>query len=131
VLEHDRRYHVEMAPTISDQEYDRLYRELRAMEAAHPEWIVAESPTQRVAPAPVSAFAKIVREVPMLSLDNTYSEADCARSSIGVKKGLHDEHPAFTVEPKIDGIGIELVYEKGRFVLGRHARRRRVGEDIT
>src|SRR5205085_523038 len=102
LLEHDRRYYVEMAPTITDQEYDRRYAELRALEAAHPAWVVPESPTQRVAPAPLSAFPKIVREVPMLSLDNTYSEADLRAFVERVERGLHGEVPAFVVEPKID-----------------------------
>ena len=73
---HDRRYYVEMAPIISDAAYDGLYRELKELEAAHPEWIVPDSPTQRVAPAPASEFAKVVRERPMLSLDNTYSREE-------------------------------------------------------
>jgi DNA ligase (NAD+) len=128
---HDRRYYIENAPTITDQEYDRLYRELRALEEAHPHLIVPESPTQRVAPAPLSAFPKIVREVPMLSLDNTYSEADLAAFVDRVHRGLHDEQAAFVVEPKIDGIGIELTYVAGRFTLGATRGDGRVGEDIT
>ena len=129
--EHDRRYYVEFAPAISDQEYDRLYRELKDIEAAHPQWIVPESPTQRVAPTPLSEFRKIVREIPMLSLDNTYSEAELRAFVDRVEKGLHGEQPAFMVEPKIDGISVELTYEKGRFVLGATRGDGRIGEDIT
>lgn len=134
--EHDRRYYVEMAPVISDAEYDRLYREVRDLEAAHADWISPDSPTQRVAPAPVSSFPKVVREVPMLSLDNAYSEAELTAFYDRVVKGLHGEtadgdNPAFVVEPKIDGIGIELVYERGRFVLGATRGDGRVGEDVT
>ncbi len=129
--EHDRRYYVEMAPLISDVEYDRLYRELRDLEAAHPDWIDAHSPTQRVAPAPISAFPKVVREVPMLSLDNTYSATELQAFYDRVLKGLHGETPRFVVEPKIDGISIELQYAGGRFVQGATRGDGRVGEDIT
>ncbi|HVR61887.1 MAG TPA: NAD-dependent DNA ligase LigA, partial [Polyangia bacterium] len=129
--EHDRRYYVEMAPTISDAEYDRLYRQLRDIEAAHPDWVAADSPTQRVAPAPITAFPKVVRAIPMLSLDNTYSEGELREFFDRVMRGLHGETPAFVVEPKIDGIGIELSYENGRFTLGATRGDGRVGEDIT
>jgi DNA ligase (NAD+) len=129
--EHDRRYYVDNAPIISDADYDRLYRELREAEAAHPEWLLPESPTQRVAPAPLSAFPKIVREVPMLSLDNTYSAEELQAFVDRVVRGLHDEHPGFVVEPKIDGISVELTYQVGRFVLGATRGDGRVGEDVT
>jgi DNA ligase (NAD+) len=131
VLEHDRRYHLESAPTISDADYDRLYRELRELEAAHPDWIVPESPTQRVAPEPVSDFPKIVRAVPMLSLDNTYSSTELGAFQDRVLRGLHDETPAFVVEPKIDGISVELTYRQGMFVLGATRGDGRIGEDVT
>jgi DNA ligase (NAD+) len=129
--EHDRLYYVEMNPVVSDQEYDRRYRELREIEAAQPELVVPESPTQRVAPLPASAFKKIVREIPMLSLDNTYDPNELAAFGDRVARGLHDQGAAYVVEPKIDGIGIELVYEKGRFVLGATRGDGRIGEDIT
>jgi DNA ligase (NAD+) len=129
--EHDRRYYVEMAPVIADVEYDRLYRELRDLEAAHPDWIDPHSPTQRVAPAPISAFPKVVREVPMLSLDNTYSPTELQAFTDRVIKGLHGETPRFMVEPKIDGISIELQFVDGRFVQGATRGDGRVGEDIT
>ena len=128
---HDRRYYLDNAPVISDQDYDRLYHELQAIEAAHPDWVVPESPTQRVAPAPVSAFPKIVREVPMLSLDNTYNPEELQAFLDRVRRGLHDETPAFVVEPKIDGISIELTYQQGRFVLGATRGDGRIGEEIT
>lgn len=128
---HDRRYYVEMAPVISDAAYDALYRELRELEAAHPAWIVPESPTQRVAPAPVSEFAKVVRERPMLSLDNTYSREELLAFCDRVRKGLDEPSAAFVVEPKVDGISIELTYSAGRFVLGATRGDGRVGEDVT
>jgi DNA ligase (NAD+) len=129
--EHDRRYYVEMAPIIPDVEYDRLLRELRDLETAHPDWIDPDSPTQRVAPAPISSFPKVVREVPMLSLDNTYSAAELQAFYDRVVKGLHGETPAFVVEPKIDGISIEVKYVAGRFTQGATRGDGRVGEDIT
>jgi DNA ligase (NAD+) len=129
--EHDRRYYVEMAPTIADVEYDRLYRELRAIEAAHADWIEPHSPTQRVAPAPISAFPKVVRGVPMLSLDNTYNADELQAFYDRVIKGLHGETPQFMVEAKIDGISIELQYVEGRFTQGATRGDGRVGEDIT
>jgi DNA ligase (NAD+) len=128
---HDRRYYVEMAPTISDVEYDRLYHELRALEEAHPGWIDRDSPSQRVAPAPISAFPKVVRDVPMLSLDNTYNAGELQAFYDRVIKGLHGETPRFVVEPKIDGISIELQYVQGRFTQGATRGDGRVGEDIT
>ena len=129
--EHDRRYYVEMAPSISDVEYDRLYRELRDLEAAHPDWIDPDSPSQRVAPAPISAFPKVVRDVPMLSLDNTYNPVELQAFHDRVIKGLHGETPRFVVEPKIDGISIELQYADGRFTRGATRGDGRVGEEIT
>jgi DNA ligase (NAD+) len=131
LLEHDRRYYGENAPSISDIEYDRRYRELRDTEAEHPDWIVADSPTQRVAPLPLSEFTKVVREVPMLSLDNTYSADELSAFAVRVDKGLGGETPQFVVEPKIDGISVELTFEKGRFVLGATRGDGRIGEDIT
>ena len=129
--EHDRRYYIDMAPVVPDAEYDRLYRQLRDIEAAHADWIDPDSPTQRVAPQPISAFAKVVRDVPMLSLDNTYSPAELQAFHDRVIKGLHGETPRFVIEPKIDGISIELQYVDGRFVQGATRGDGRVGEDIT
>jgi DNA ligase (NAD+) len=128
---HDRRYYVEMAPVISDAAYDALYRELKELEAAHPDWIVPQSPTQRVAPAPMSEFVKVVRERPMLSLDNTYSREELLAFCDRVQRGLHEPSAAFVVEPKVDGISIELTYDGGRFVLGATRGDGRIGEDVT
>jgi len=129
--QHDRRYYVEMAPIISDAAYDTLYRELKDLEAANPDWIVPESPTQRVAPTPVSEFPKVVREHPMLSLDNTYSREELQAFCDRVARGLDAQAAAFVVEPKIDGISVELSYREGRFALGATRGDGRVGEDIT
>jgi DNA ligase (NAD+) len=136
ITEHDRRYYVDASPNISDYEYDKLLKKLRDFEAEHADWVVSWSPTQRVGHAPISAFPKVVREVPMLSLDNTYDEADLKAFHERVLRGLdltEDEAHAVTyvVEPKIDGISVELIYEQGRLVQGATRGDGRVGEEIT
>ncbi len=131
ITEHDRRYYVEAAPTISDVEYDRMVARLRAAEAEHPDWVVDWSPTRRVGHAPVSSFAKVVRAVPMLSLDNTYDEADLRAFHDRVVKGLGIDEPVYAVEPKIDGISIELEYRGGGFVRGATRGDGTTGEDVT
>jgi DNA ligase (NAD+) len=131
ITEHDRRYHVEAAPTISDVEYDRMVVELKRVEADHPDWVVDWSPTRRVGHAPVSAFPKVVRPVPMLSLDNTYDEEELRAFHDRVVKGLGGVEAAYLIEPKIDGISIELVYKEGRFVCGATRGDGTTGEDVT
>lgn len=131
MTEHDRRYHVEAAPTISDYEYDQLNAQLRATEAEHPDWVVSWSPTQRAGHAPVSEFPKVVRPVAMLSLDNTYDEDDLRAFYDRVIKGLDGDAPTFSVEPKIDGFGIELTYVDGVLTLAATRGDGRIGEDVT
>jgi DNA ligase (NAD+) len=129
--EHDRRYYVDNAPAISDVEYDALMTELQTLEASHPLLVVPWSPTQRVGYAPISEFPKVLRAVPMLSLDNTYDEADVSAFHQRVEKGLGGEPPTYVVEPKIDGIGIELTYTQGVYELGATRGDGVTGEDIT
>src|SRR5262245_53331177 len=117
VSEHDRRYHVDASPTISDVEYDKLYKELGELERAHPEWIVAWSPSQRAGHVPVSEFPKVTRARAMLSLDNSYDEADLEAWFQRCVKGLDGDVPRFSIEPKIDGFGIELTYKQGLLTL--------------
>jgi len=131
LTEHDRRYHVDANPTISDVEYDQLSQRLRAIEAEHPDWIVEWSPTRRVGHAPVSDFPKVHRPVAMLSLDNTYDEPDLQAFFDRVVKGLDGDVPVFSVEPKIDGFGIELTYQAGMLTLGATRGDGRIGEDVT
>src|SRR5213076_3549886 len=88
ILEHDRRYYVDNDPIISDTEYDRLRKELERLELTHPEWVVEWSPTRRVGHEPLSAFPKVVRDVPMLSLDNTYSAEELGEWHERVLRGL-------------------------------------------
>ena len=131
LTEHDRRYYVEANPTISDVEYARLSQRLRQVEAEHPQWVVEWSPTRRIGHAPVSDFPKVHRPVAMLSLDNTYDEAELKAFFDRVVKGLDGDVPAFSVEPKIDGFGIELTYKAGTLTLGATRGDGRIGEDVT
>ena len=131
LTEHDRRYHVLAAPTISDVEYDRLVTRLRAIEEAHPAWIVPWSPTRRVGHAPAEGFAKVVRPVPMLSLDNTYDEQDLRDFHDRVVRGLGGDAPVYSIEPKIDGFGIELTYTRGELTLAATRGDGTIGEDVT
>jgi len=130
--DHDRRYYVDAAPVISDATYDARMRALRAVETEHPDWVVAWSPTQRVGHAPASGFAKVVRDVPMLSLDNTYDEAELAAFDERVRRGLGEAAGVeYVVEPKIDGLGIELTYERGQLVRAATRGDGTTGEDVT
>ncbi|MDB4964585.1 MAG: ligase LigA [Myxococcales bacterium] len=128
---HDRRYYVDNDPSVADVEYDRLYKQLQAAEAAHPEWVVDWSPTRRVGSDLTSSFPKIERKVPMLSLDNTYDEAELTAFHERVVRGLEGETPVYVIEPKIDGVSIELKYADGKFLLGATRGDGVVGEDVT
>ena len=128
---HDRRYYVDNDPIIADVEYDKLYQRLQAAEAAHPDWIVDWSPSRRVGSDLTSGFPKIERKVPMLSLDNTYDAAELTAFHERVVRGLHGETPAYVVEPKIDGVSIELKYADGTFLLGATRGDGVIGEDVT
>ncbi len=131
IAEHDRRYYVDASPTISDLEYDKLYKKLVELERTHPELVVAWSPTQRAGHAPISEFPKVERAVAMLSLDNTYNEDDLREFFDRVVRGLDGDEPVFSVEPKIDGFGIELTYKAGVLALGATRGDGRIGEDVT
>src|SRR5712664_4085665 len=98
ISEHDRRYYQEAAPTISDREYDRLYKELADLEAKHPDLVTPDSPTQRVGGKPLQAFAQIQHRVPMLSLDNTYSEDEVANFYKRMTRLLPDEKIPVVIE---------------------------------
>jgi DNA ligase (NAD+) len=128
---HDRRYYVENDPTVADGEYDKLYKQLIAVESEHPGWIVDWSPTRRVGSDLTAGFPKIERKVPMLSLDNTYDEAELTAFHERVTRGLPGETAAYVIEPKIDGVSIELKYRDGKFLLGATRGDGVVGEDVT
>ena len=129
--EHDRRYYVDAAPTISDVEYDKLLVKLRELEKAHPDWVVAWSPTKRVGYAPISEFPKVERATAMLSLDNTYGHDDLREFHERVIKGLDGDSVTYSIEPKIDGFGVELTYKQGVLALGATRGDGRIGEDVT
>jgi len=115
--EANRNYHQLDAPTITDAEYDALLRELVDLEAAHPDLITPDSPTQRVGGAASSEFPPYRHEIPMLSLANAFDEADLRAFDARVAK-LAGATPSYDCELKIDGLAISLRYERGRFVSG-------------
>ena len=134
IEEHDRRYYVEARPTISDPEYDALFRELRALEAAHPELVTADSPTQRVGGKATDGFQQVRHAVPMLSLDNLFAKEglDGLKKWItSVEKLLPGESLEWLVEPKVDGLAVSLRYEDGRLVTGATRGDGETGDDIT
>jgi DNA ligase (NAD+) len=133
IAEHDHRYYVLDAPTISDAAYDAIFRELRDLEAAHPELVTPASPTQRVGGKPREGVSKIEHEHPMYSLDNAYSENELREFDRRVREGLGaPEAPVrYVAEPKLDGASIEIVYRDGMLVSGATRGDGKVGEDVT
>ncbi len=129
---HNYRYHTLDEPEISDAEYDRLFRELKTLEAEHPELVTDDSPTQRVGAAPLDAFSQVVHEMPMLSLDNAFGEDDMHDFDRRVRNRLErDAAVEYACEPKIDGVAVSLLYENGRLVRGATRGDGATGEDIT
>ena len=128
---HNHLYYVEAAPEISDSAYDALFRRLRALEAAHPSLVTADSPTQRVGADPLESLPGIDHAAPMLSLDSAREVAEVRRFDERLRKALGDEDIRYVLEPKLDGASLELVYVDG--VLERAVTRGngRVGEGVT
>jgi DNA ligase (NAD+) len=129
---HNRLYYQEAAPEIGDQDYDKLFRELCDLEAAHPEFQSDDSPTQRVGGTPLSAFESVRHAVPMMSLDNTYNKDEISDWMKGLPKLLPPGMPfSFMIEPKVDGVAFSLRYENG--ILKQAATRGSgiEGDDIT
>jgi len=131
IREHDHRYYVLAQPILSDQEYDRLKRELIELEQAHPEWIRPDSPTQRVGGEPTKEFPTVTHPSSMLSLDNTYTEEELREFDRRTRTALEDETVDYVAELKIDGVAVYLIYEDG--LLARAATRGDgvQGDDIT
>jgi DNA ligase (NAD+) len=129
---HNYRYYVLSSPVISDAEYDALFRELRALEEAHPELVTPDSPTQRAGAPPAEAFERVTHPAPIISLDNAFSGDDLRAWIERISKLLPpDTRLAFVVEPKIDGLSVVLHYRDGRFALGATRGDGQVGEDVT
>ncbi|MEZ4279575.1 MAG: NAD-dependent DNA ligase LigA [Myxococcota bacterium] len=129
---HDALYYQQDAPEISDREYDLLRRELERLEADHPELILPDSPSQRVGAAPADGFATAAHRSPMLSLDNAMNADEMRAFDARVRKLLESDDPVeYVAEPKLDGSGIELIYEAGRFVQGLTRGDGQTGEDVT
>lgn len=131
--EHNYRYYVLDAPSVPDAEYDRLFNELRALEAEHPELVTPESPTQRVGGEALAAFGQVRHELPMLSLGNAFAEADLLDFDRSVRKSLDRgiEMVEYSCEPKLDGLAVSLLYENGQLVRGATRGDGSTGEDIT
>lgn len=125
------QYYTLDAPTVSDYEYDMLYRQLEQAEKAHPEWITPDSPTQRVGSKLAGGFAKYTHDQPMLSLGDVFSDDEVREFDARVRAELLSTPIQYVVELKIDGLAVNLIYEKGRFVRGVTRGDGRVGEDIT
>ena len=128
-------YYVCDDPEVPDAEYDRLYRELEALEAAHPELIVASSPTQRVGAAPLAAFAQVTHQVPMLSINNAFTPEEVAAFDQRCRDGLgltsSDPALVYACEPKFDGLAISLIYRDRCLVQGATRGDGSTGEDVT
>ena len=138
--QHNYRYYVLDEPAIPDAEYDRLFHELKAIEAANPELVTADSPTQRVGGAPLAGFGEVRHEVPMLSLGNAFDEQSMRDFDRRVREGLDlpvgdlfsaSAEVEYCCEPKLDGLAVSLLYENGQLVRGATRGDGRTGEDIS
>src|SRR5581483_5266232 len=125
IRHHDKLYYDQASPEITDFEYDRLYRELKDLEEEYPALQTKDSPTQKVSESTGKHFKTVAHRVPMLSLDNTYSMEELKEFDERVQKGLGGEKYQYVCELKIDGVSIELIYEKGELT---HAVTRGDGE---
>ena len=135
IRHHNYRYHVLDDPEVPDAEYDRLMRQLQALEADHPELVAPDSPTQRVGDAPISAFGTVKHELPMLSLDNAFAEDELRDFHRRVMDRLELEDGGdefvYAAEPKLDGAAVSLLFEGGQLVRGATRGDGTTGEDIT
>ena len=131
IQDHNYRYYILDDPTISDGEYDILLCELENLEKENPELITPDSPTQRVGSTPVTEFGTIEHRIPMLSLANAMNEEEFVAFDKRMQKGLDSDSVTYMAEPKLDGLGVELVYENGLLVYGSTRGDGYTGEDIT
>lgn len=128
---HNYCYYVLNRPEMSDAEYDRLFNELKSLEAADPTLVTPDSPTQRAGGTVAEGFASVRHRVAMLSLDNAYSVDEVREFEARLARALPGETFRYVCEPKVDGLGVALLYEKGRFVRGATRGDGRLGEDVT
>ncbi|MBL7216311.1 MAG: NAD-dependent DNA ligase LigA [Desulfobacteraceae bacterium] len=132
IRHHNHRYYSLDDPEISDAEYDRVFRRLLALEQQHPELVTPESPTQKVGARPQKAFSEVKHSLPMLSLENSVSDQDLRDFDTRVKRFLGNDSPVeYTVEPKIDGLAVELVYENGVLTVASTRGDGFTGENVT
>ena len=129
--EYNYRYYVLDDPAVSDAEYDRLFRELQALEAAHPALITADSPTLRVGAAPRGDFAEVRHATPMLSLNNAFAPEEVEAFDRRAREALGVERVDYAAEPKFDGLAVSLVYDQGVLVSGATRGDGTTGEDVT
>jgi DNA ligase (NAD+) len=131
IEQHNYRYYVLDNPTIPDAEFDRLFRELEALEKTYPALLTPDSPTQRVGGKPASGFSQVTHRVPMLSLNNAFADEEVAAFDRRVREGLGIDAVEYAVEPKFDGLAISLAYENGLLVQGATRGDGYTGEDVT
>ena len=140
IRRHDRLYYADATAAISDRDYDRLVQRLKQLEAAHPELVTLDSPTQRVGGEPLEGFATVAHALPMLSVDNTYSRDELAKFDARVRESIFTQSPqagvgeadfSYVVDPKIDGVAVSLRYEKRRLVQALSRGDGKRGDDIT
>ncbi|MEZ6130659.1 MAG: NAD-dependent DNA ligase LigA [Planctomycetaceae bacterium] len=128
---HNRLYYVDAAPEITDREYDRLMAELQQLEAAHPEFDSPNSPSRKVGGEPIAGFQQFTHRVPMLSIENAFSEQEIIDWNVGLEKTFGTNQLEYSVEYKIDGVAMALIYEHGELVRGVTRGNGAVGDDIT
>lgn len=131
IRHHDYLYYVKDHPQISDGEYDRLFRELVDLERTYPELVSPDSPTQRVGAPPLDELGKVQHERPMLSLDSLVNAEEVLAFDQRMKRQLGTDQIEYTVEPKFDGLSVEMVYDHGTFVRGSTRGDGTIGEDVT
>ncbi|MDE2060009.1 MAG: NAD-dependent DNA ligase LigA [candidate division NC10 bacterium] len=131
IRRHEYLYYVLDRPEITDAEFDKLFQRLQQLEAKHPGLITPDSPTQRVGGQPVEGFTSVQHKAAMLSLDNAYTADEILEFEARIKRALPGERFTYVVEPKVDGLGVALLYEDGRLVRGATRGDGRYGEDVT
>lgn len=131
LAEHNRRYYLLDSPTISDADYDKLLRRLERLEGEHPDLVSPDSPTQRPGTAPLDTFARFEHLRPMLSLSNVFNDGELEEFLARVEKGLGTSEVSYVCEPKLDGVAVNLIYERGDLIRAGTRGDGTSGEDIT